>query len=115
MSMAANNSSSSSVSSVVPKPLVLCQMYYEEFVDGGLSLMDDCKVCGIEGARHTRRPGSVSSSSGSVPLDQLKSLSIGGARSVDVPKWRTGEWKHAVPYLNRLEHLFTADCIPESR
>ena len=109
--------SSSSDGFAVPSSQVLCQMYYEEFVEGGSLPTDDCKICGFKGARHTRRPhvSAVPSSLGSIPLDQLKSLSLGSTRSVDVPKWRTGEWKQAVPYLNRLEHLFIADSIPESR
>ena len=107
--MSNNNNNNNNNNAIKSDPMGLCKATLEELRDGEkLGLTAACPICKIHVAYHNRQ-----ATLSPVPLE-IKSLSL-GSRSVDVPKWRSGEFKSTIPFLNRIEQVCRADGIPESR
>ncbi len=95
----------------------MCSLTQEILLKEYASVVQDrlapCPLCSVAVGFHVLGASSV-------PTDLLKGLSLastGGnnGRTVDVPKWKSGEGTSVIPFLERFEQLCRAEGVNESR
>lgn len=93
-----------------------CNAFVEELKEMALSLGDKCSYCEVVVAHHARRPAETKDFINSFSSLALSTgLSHSSGRTTDVPKWGSAEYRHAKPFLDRCEQLFTADHVDKKR
>jgi DNA-directed RNA polymerase subunit RPC12/RpoP len=97
----------------------MCTQYYEELLleDNTLGPKDSCPYCSHRVVFHHRQPVIAQPTSTTDIEKALSSLSTGesNGRSIQLPKWNTGEYKVAKLFLDRCEQLFKVENLKPSR